>query len=769
VASSLIVLSVALSMPSGTTLAASRISSLTHKERVAGVALADGRLRTAVDDVRHGRSRHLNDGVRVRGDLVQVEIVHRLTEPAARSMVVRVGGRVSGSNGSNLVEAWVPADQLEAIEALPEVVTVRVPLDVGAPESANAASGSKGVEAVTKTAAAAWHADGITGAKVKIGVVDTFDGAAWTKAMATGDTVAPAATFCLNQGTACAIWSGGIVHGVGVGEVLHDMAPGSPLYLASVRSTSDLKAAIDWFASNGVRVISRSLTAVYDGPGDGTGPLDSVVDYAVSKGMVWFNSAGNSAGVSSEPGAYWRGTWRDDNGNGWLDFGPGDELMGFDCAFINGFRWSDWGLDRTDYDVYVFDDPVGTVLDSKSDVDQTAGGDPIELPLPKCSSASDVDYLAVKLYSPGAGTAGDVLEFMTNGDAVEYPQNAYSATAPVVDSASVGLIAVGAVDPWRGSTIGVYSSQGPTNDGRIKPDLSAASCVSSVSYTPGCFNGTSAATPVAAGAAALVLSAWPDSTPAQLKHWLQTAAVVDRGTAGADNVFGAGELVLPAPPDVVAPKVTAPKAVVATGRTLGATTVPVTLSWSATDPSGVKEFALFRQVNGGAWTEIALPSAIAHSLPLTLNVGTTYRFTVAARDGAGNWSKYVDGPAFAVRTVGETSLSIVYSTGWTRTTWTRALGGALKVASKPSASATFKVVGRGVTWVATKAASRGAARVYVDGVLKATVNLYAATTQPRLAVFSTTWAARGTHTVKIVVLGTADRPTVDVDAFAVMS
>ena len=45
----------------------------------------------------------------------------------------------------------------------------------------------------------------------------------------------------------------------------------------------------------------------------------------------------------------------------------------------------------------------------------------------------------------------------------------------------------------------------PTNDGRIKPDVSAPSCVASTVYSPMCFNGTSAASPTAAGMAALLL------------------------------------------------------------------------------------------------------------------------------------------------------------------------------------------------------------------------------------------------------------------------
>ena len=162
---------------------------------------------------------------------------------------------------------------------------------------------------------------------------------------------------------------------------------------------------------------------------------------------------------------------------------------------------------------------------------------------------TNTDYLAVHLADAGGGTDGDTLEFQVNGTGLEHWVNPHSAAIPAADSASAGALAIGAIDPATGTLIAGYSSQGPTNDDRIKPDISAASCVSSYTFAPQCFNGTSAAAPVAAGAAALVRGAGLAATPAALKSWLLTNAFVDRGPAGADSVYGVGELRLPAPPD----------------------------------------------------------------------------------------------------------------------------------------------------------------------------------------------------------------------------
>jgi hypothetical protein len=144
-----------------------------------------------------------------------------------------------------------------------------------------------------------------------------------------------------------------------------------------------------------------------------------------------------------------------------------------------------------------------------------------------------------------------VLEVMGNGVFFDHWSNPYSASGPFADSANPGSVAVGAIDPPAGTTIATYSSRGPTNDGRVKPDLAAASCVTSRSMSfvaPGhCFNGTSAASPAVAGAAATVRGAGVASTPTGVAGYLRSSTV-DRGAAGADHTYGNGELILGPPP-----------------------------------------------------------------------------------------------------------------------------------------------------------------------------------------------------------------------------
>ncbi len=60
--------------------------------------------------------------------------------------------------------------------------------------------------------------------------------------------------------------------------------------------------------------------------------------------------------------------------------------------------------------------------------------------------------------------------------------------------------------------------------------------------------------------------------------------------------------------------------------------------------------------------------------------------------------------------------------------------------------------------------SRGRVAVYIDGAYAVTVDLYAATSSYAQIVFSRSFSAYSSHTIKLVVVGTAGRPLVLLDA-----
>ena len=88
-------------------------------------------------------------------------------------------------------------------------------------------------------------------------------------------------------------------------------------------------------------------------------------------------------------------------------------------------------------------------------------------------------------------------------------------------------ITVGALD--KNTAIAIYSSQGPTEEGRVKPNLAyVGSNVMSVAFNTGDqytdMSGTSMATPGAAGVAALMYQANPDLSPFDIKNIMQETA-----------------------------------------------------------------------------------------------------------------------------------------------------------------------------------------------------------------------------------------------------
>jgi serine protease AprX len=123
----------------------------------------------------------------------------------------------------------------------------------------------------------------------------------------------------------------------------------------------------------------------------------------------------------------------------------------------------------------------------------------------------------------------------------------------VIPSGARGAISVGAmsdaqVAPTYGGPVAPhladFSSRGPTADGRIKPDvlaygvaIRAAEAGTGDGYVQ--YNGTSMATPYAAGVAALLLEANPALTPSEVRSILLETAE-DWGPTGADIDYGHG-------------------------------------------------------------------------------------------------------------------------------------------------------------------------------------------------------------------------------------
>jgi hypothetical protein len=541
---------------------------------------------------------------------LSIEVLTRHTAEV-ESLITRLGGTVVAEAEGIAVQASVPATSVRTIAASPLATSVRWPRRVNTPpRSFSRPEGfgpTQGVQ-VSSTGAQAWHDSGVTGAGVKVGIIDYFDLSLWNTAEM-GPVPDAEHQFCNDSvDVGFCTPSGGIIdqlggdHGEAVAEIVKDMALDAELYVAWGTTISDLTNAIDWFADNGVTIINRSLGSAYDGPGDGTGPLAELVDHAAFRGITWFNSAGNDGedaylrrSVASTPNSYVN--FNDGRAGAGTDTWLRVDSMAGSCYFLDGVRWSnDWylpALQRTDYAVEVWepDSPQGDFSDhvnpasttfatmiDEVDASQVFGAPPLEgddlaiCPTNQFSQYTDsfgqnaaVSYLRVRrnLFTP-IGSVPDQMEVAISGDAfleLGYYDKAGSAAKPVVDSKNPALVAVGAVDvneaervdPFDPNSIAIYSSQGPTTDGRVKPDVSAPSGFQSSVF--GQFSGTSSSSPTAAGFAALLQSAGLAAPGAGLAALVKHFAT-DLGVAGPDNVYGSGLLSLPdapPPPGSVAP------------------------------------------------------------------------------------------------------------------------------------------------------------------------------------------------------------------------
>jgi serine protease AprX len=124
--------------------------------------------------------------------------------------------------------------------------------------------------------------------------------------------------------------------------------------------------------------------------------------------------------------------------------------------------------------------------------------------------------------------------------------NYYQTDPPSLGSAADGdsIISVGAVTIE--GKIANFTSNGPTSDGRTKPDVSApgvtvyASVVKAASGNDSAYeftSGTSFSTPITAGICALILSAHPNLTPMQVRDALRNTA---SNSSNPNNVIGWG-------------------------------------------------------------------------------------------------------------------------------------------------------------------------------------------------------------------------------------
>ena len=464
-------------------------------------------------------------------DTVVVILVPHLGQASASidtSSMAALGVTVQAQSKS-LMRVSVPASSLLAVSELPGVSFVRRPFRPQAQQEFVLSEGFLDINAYDN-----FLAD-IRGQGVKVAIIDEgFKGA--------DDLPNNMPGFWWHNYTNEGIYAGESVHGTACVEIIYDVALEAEFYLYKVDDLVGLENAKDECIRDGVEIISHSMGWFGTGIGDGRGAACDIVNDAADKGILWVNSAGNDAK------SHYYGFWSDRDSDGWQNFSNEDEVIAFEAEKGDEIRifltWNDWPTSREDYDLYL------DFVNSAGDLERVTESINPQTGLSFHTPVESIEITAERSGEYGISVRSEndarpkrLKIWSLNHDFDEYSEAENSIGSP---ADARGAMSVGAVhyDNYDLGRIADYSSRGPTTDGRFKPELVAPSGVSTASYGPDGFFGTSAAAPHVAGAAALIKSANPSYSRRQLWDAL-IAATVDVGSRGQDNTFGHGKLVLP--------------------------------------------------------------------------------------------------------------------------------------------------------------------------------------------------------------------------------
>lgn len=358
-------------------------------------------------------------------------------------------------------------------------------------------------------------------------------------------------------------------------QIVHNIAPQAQLFFATAANgAASFAANIQALRTAGCDIIIDDVAYFNESPFQ-DGLIAQAVNTVTANGALYFASAGNAGSLKKATAGVWQGDFTD---GGALANLPGGTVNNFtlagtptlaDAVVAGGspcytLFWSDpLGASNNDYDIFIFNSTLTTLLDFSTN-SQTGTQDPFEIAAGGTFAGDRVVIFKTTSAATRAlhlNTNRGRLAIATNGQARGHNSavNAFSVAATPVGSALSGGNAFSAAN-----SLEAFSSDGPRRvfynaDGtpitpgnllfstaggmvRNKPDITAADGVSTTLAANSGLNplfGTSAAASHAGAIAALVKSANPTLTPAQIRSIL-TSSTIDIEAVGYDNNAGFG-------------------------------------------------------------------------------------------------------------------------------------------------------------------------------------------------------------------------------------
>lgn len=365
--------------------------------------------------------------------------------------------------------------------------------------------------------------------------------------------------------------SSGTGEGTAMLEIVYDLAPGAKLFFATANNG-------DASFANNIRSLRFTYNCdiiVDDVFYFNEHPFqDALITRAVNDvtaaGALYFSSAGNEGNINDGTSGVWEGDYLDGGTltpitNSYRVHSFGERLISNRIRTASPFGyalfWSDpWGGSSNDYDLFILDSTLSTVKKASLS-DQTGTQNPYEFISSTGIVAGDRIVIANFRAQPRAlhlNSMRGQLAISTIGQTRGHSSaaSAFSVAAVNAAVANGGAFVGGNTNP-----VETFSADGPrrlffnpdgspivpgnflftTNGGTIrqKPDIAAADGVSTSVPGFSSFFGTSAAAPHAAAIAALLKSAAPSLTNAQIRN-LMISTALDIGPLGWDRTAGIG-------------------------------------------------------------------------------------------------------------------------------------------------------------------------------------------------------------------------------------